>query len=104
LPGIPEVWAAVLEMKTHFNFKLLPNRDMDLIEWLNSLPAGDVSYFIRQTLRQGLSFQKMGATESPRIDFLKAGKVIIPATPRRGSFGTTPDDLEEKLDRLADCF
>ncbi len=91
-------------MKTHFNFKLLPNRDMDLIEWLNSLPAGDVSYHIRQTLRQGLSFQKPEAIGGPRIDFKKAGKVIIPATPRGETFDTTPDNLEEKLDRLADCF
>lgn len=90
-------------MKTHFNFKLLPNRDMDLIEWLNSLPAGDVSYHIRQTLRQGLSFQKPEAIGGPRIDFKKAGKVIITA-PEKEVFDTIPDDLEEKLDRLADCF
>lgn len=91
-------------MKTHFNFKLLPNRDMDLIEWLNSLPAGDVSYHIRQTLRQGLSFQKPEAIGGPRIDFKKAGKVIIPTAPEKEVFDTIPDDLEEKLDRLADCF
>lgn len=91
-------------MKTHFNFKLLPNRDMDLIEWLNSLPAGDVSYHIRQMLRQGLSFQKMGATESPRIDFSKAGKVIIPTTPEKEVFDTIPEDLEGKLDMLTKEF
>ena len=91
-------------MRIHFNFKLRPTRDMDLIKWLNSLPKGDVSYFIRQTLRQGLAFQKPEATGGPRIDFKKAGNVITPTTPEKAVFDTIPEDLEEKLDRLADNF
>lgn len=60
------------------NLRLKPGRDDDLIAWWNSIPEGDRSYFLRETLRRGLGSQA-GGFQAPPI--APAGSEI-PRTPR----------------------
>jgi hypothetical protein len=41
-------------MSLRYTFRLKPERDSDLIAWLNSLGEGERSCFIRQALRKAL--------------------------------------------------
>jgi len=83
-----------------YTFRLKPGRDDDLIRWLEPLGEGERSFHIRQALRRGLNgratpFRVPVVTESPRP---VVQEVARPASTAAG------DDIEKRLDRLAESF
>ena len=92
-------------MITRLSFRLKPGKDDDLIKWLNGLPEQERSRFIREALRRGLSLPDVRPAVSPVInarDGTQGGNKGF--TPAGVENITTANNLEEKLDRLADCF
>lgn len=94
-------------MITRLTFRLKPGKDDDLINWLSELPEQERSRFVRDTLRRGLTLPKARPTIIPPLDF-KGGQHTEPN--KENAFSTrierdvSIDNLEEKLDRLADNF
>ncbi len=50
-----------------YNFRLQRGRDDDLISWLESLGAGERSYYIRQVLRRGLRGNTDHLPQAPAV-------------------------------------
>lgn len=99
------------------NLRLKPGRDDDLIAWWNSIPEGDRSYFLRETLRRGLGSQGSQAGRfqapqiapagpvAPRAPMLGSGKAAgIPAGSGREAREESPEDLEAALANLTNSF
>lgn len=85
------------------NLRLKPGRDDDLIAWWNSIPEGDRSYFLRETLRRGLGSQAGGFQAPP----IAAAGPVAPRAPMTGSGKTVKkpapvpvDGGEESLEDL----
>jgi len=92
-------------MITRLSFRLKPGKDDDLIEWLNGLPEQERSRFIRDALRRGLSLPDVRPAVSPVInarDGTQGGNKGF--TPAGLESNTTPDNLDEKLERMIDSF
>lgn len=92
-------------MITRLSFRLKPGKDDDLIKWLNGLQEQERSRFIRDALRRGLSLPDARPTVKPVVSFESSTQGDNKGfTPCGVEDSTTPDNLDEKLDRLADCF
>ncbi|MFA7468640.1 MAG: hypothetical protein WCY82_10290 [Desulfotomaculaceae bacterium] len=99
------------------NLRLKPGRDNDLIAWWNSIPEGDRSYFLRETLRRGLGGQAGGYQAppiaaagplTPRAPMLGSGKAAGAPAPNQGSGREdreeSPEALEAALANLTNSF
>ncbi len=96
------------------NLRLKPGRDDDLIAWWNSIPEGDRSYFLRETLRRGLGGQAGGYQAppiaaagplTPRAPMLGSGKAAgIPAGRGREAREESLEALEAALANLTNSF
>jgi|GEM_PF-2879996 len=91
-------------MEYRYTFRLKTERDEDLIAWLESLGEGERSFHIRQTLRQGLhegrplsALPAISATEEEESSWPMANNAQ--ETPL-----SSGDDLESRLDLLANSF
>lgn len=85
-----------------YTFRLMPGRDDDLIQWLETLGEGERSFYIRQILRRGLA-GPVAPTIASRVP------IAVPEDPpqlvKQEIMETVPnDDIEAKLDRLAEIF
>lgn len=85
-----------------YTFRLMPGRDDDLIEWLESLGKGEISFYIRQVLRRGLA-GPVTPTIASRVP------IAVPEDPpqlvKQEIMETASnDDIEARLDRLAESF
>lgn len=93
-------------MTARFTFRLKPERDNDLIDWLNSLGEGERSFFIRQALRQALK----GKPEVPAFNPVFGRPETVPPVPADFPTGpavsevVTSDILADKLNNLAKLF
>ena len=84
-----------------YTFRLMPGRDDDLIQWLETLGEGERSFYIRQVLRRGLAGP---VTPTPFRVPVEAAKEPSRSV-KQEIAGTAPDnDIEAKLDRLAGSF
>lgn len=93
-------------MTPRYTFRLKPERDSDLINWLDSLGEGERSFFIRQALRQALQPQREGRVTLPKQDILiPAFPVSVNQLSDNPVTGTeNENDIEEQLDKLTDIF
>jgi hypothetical protein len=91
-------------------FRLKPGRDDDLIEWAESLGAGDQSYHIRETLRRNLnpkggSNYALPPSPSPVIKSNENKSEVVPKKAASREFDIknnegSLDDLEKAFERF----
>lgn len=90
-----------------YTFRLMPGRDDDLIQWLETLGEGERSFYIRQILRRGLAGPVTPALSIPSRAPVAASKKqpqpIVQETVEVAP-DTMADDIEARLDRLANSF
>jgi hypothetical protein len=100
-----------------FTFRLRPDRDEDLIAWLDSLGEGERSFFIRQALRKALNERdnlpgKVIALPKPDRSLTSppgASETVKINNPhhegeRSGEVPEDSDEIETRLDRFASIF
>lgn len=91
-------------MSIRYTFRLKPERDADLIAWLDSLGEGERSCFIRNAIRRSLNQGKGNETiNQPRSppSFLESDYL----GEKEISQSTLPEqNIMSKLDRLTDSF
>jgi hypothetical protein len=99
-------------MSLRYTFRLKPERDSDLIEWLNSLGEGERSCFIRHALRKALR-QKEDVSfvhqEKEKDNLYLKQSSDSSTLPNSNAAKDTNTDLntlsiENKLDQLTNVF
>lgn len=89
-----------------FGFRLKPERDDELISWLEDMGEGERSFFIREALRKAI-LQESGV---PKFNSQRTETVSkpFPAIPQPVNEATADEpqqeDLENKLDNLTNLF
>jgi hypothetical protein len=92
-------------MASRYTFRLKPDRDADLIVWLDSLGDGERSCFIRNALRRSLKEPQF--SQAPNPIPLKQSTPSPPTLSNENISSTeciAESDFTAKLDQLAQCF
>ena len=92
-----------------FGFRLKPDRDQELISWLESLGEGERSFFIREALRKALLQENRMVTidlhrNEPFIEANHQTPKVFLEVSAANEKTQSPDDLDSKLDNLANTF
>jgi hypothetical protein len=95
-------------MSLRYTFQLKPERDSDLIAWLNSLGEGERSCFIRHALRKTLNLKEEAIINNkaiPNASLLTSTKSLSIDSSSQG-INTDQNDpgIENKLNQLAKIF
>jgi hypothetical protein len=97
-------------MSLRYTFRLKPERDSDLIDWLNSLGEGERSCFIRQALRKALRQKGEMLFRYNEKENLNA-KQLPDSFPLSNNISNQNKDtdsnaisIESKLDQLTNAF
>jgi hypothetical protein len=101
-----------------YPFRLREGRDDDLIQWLDGLPEGERSFYLRQALRKGLgpvdleipsavtakglNLEPPESTKKPGISKQQPEPVLEPCLQSETSCQNNPDNT--KLDKLLSQF
>lgn len=96
-------------MSSRYTFRLKPERDSDLIEWLNSLGEGERSCFIRHALRKTLKLKEEAMINNDKeisnsSQLASPESLSIDLIPQDINIDQDNQDFESKLNKLTKLF
>ena len=91
-------------MVSRYTFRLKPDRDADLIVWLNSLGDGERSCFIRNALRLSLKSSIPHQSNSIQKESIKVTSSINQFQITNSMEPDSEETIKAKLDLLTQSF